>query len=179
MPARTVLIIFAHPRPRESRVNTALLNAVRDLEHVIIHDLYNMYPDFDIDVHYEQRALLNTDTLVLHHPVYWYSAPSITKEWEDTVLERGFAYGENGDALVGKNMLLAISCGGPEHAYAEHGRNRYPLDILLKPFEQTAYLCGMNYHEPFVTYGAREINNADIEQQARAYRELIQKLTKA
>ena len=41
-----ILIIFAHPDPQESVANYALLNEVKQLSHVTVHDLYAAYPDF-------------------------------------------------------------------------------------------------------------------------------------
>ena len=40
--------------------------------------------------------------IVFQHPVYWYSSPAILKEYQDLVLEYGFAYGHDGHALDGK-----------------------------------------------------------------------------
>jgi len=45
--------------------------------------------------------------IVFHHPFYWYSSPAILKEWQDLVLEYGFAYGHEGTALRGKKSLSA------------------------------------------------------------------------
>ena len=44
-----VLIIFAHPAYERSRVGRRLLEAVRPLENVTVHDLYEAYPEFDVD----------------------------------------------------------------------------------------------------------------------------------
>ena len=50
MTSRRVLILFAHPALHKSRVNRRLAAAVRHLEGVTFHDLYEEYPDFNIDV---------------------------------------------------------------------------------------------------------------------------------
>jgi len=46
------------------------MEGVRDMEGVLVHDLYEAYPDFDIDVSYEQDLLREHDVIVFHHPVY-------------------------------------------------------------------------------------------------------------
>ena len=84
---RRVLILYAHPMPRKSRANRALAEAVRGLEGVTFHDLYEAYPDFFIDVAREKALLVEHDVIVLQHPFYWYSAPALVKEWLDLVLE--------------------------------------------------------------------------------------------
>jgi len=88
-----VLVLFAHPALEKSRVNRRLAAAVADLPGVTLHDLYEAYPDFDVDVKREQDLLVAHDVLVVQHPFYWYSTPALVKQWEDLVLEHGWAYG--------------------------------------------------------------------------------------
>ena len=94
--AKRVLILFAHPALQKSRVNRRLVAAVQNLENVTINDLYEEYPDFSIDVKREQALLESHDIIIFQHPLYWYSCPALLKEWQDLVLEYGFAYGAQG-----------------------------------------------------------------------------------
>lgn len=52
-----VLIIYAHPYPQHSHANKRMLEQARTLENVEIRSLYQLYPDFSIDVAAEQEAL--------------------------------------------------------------------------------------------------------------------------
>ncbi len=173
---RKVLILFAHPALERSRINVRLAAAVQDLTDVTFHDLYQRYPDFDIDVAREQELLEGHDIVVLQHPFYWYSTPALIKEWEDLVLEYGWAYGSGGDALDGKTLLNAISAGGPEEAYCRVGRNRYTVRELLAPIEQTALLCGMDYLPPFVVHGTHTLDDEAIARHAADFRRVIEAL---
>src|SRR5688572_14060703 len=92
----SVLLIYAHPYPDRSIANRKLLEAVDGLQGVAIRSLYDLYPTFDIDVSSEQKALRGAQVVVLQHPMYWYSVPSLLKHWFDKVLARGFAYGQGG-----------------------------------------------------------------------------------
>ncbi|MFZ5786262.1 MAG: NAD(P)H-dependent oxidoreductase, partial [Acidobacteriota bacterium] len=67
-----VLILFAHPALQSSRVNRRLVEAVKGIEGVTLRDLYEAYPDFDVDVPHEQSLLERHDLIVLQHPFYWY-----------------------------------------------------------------------------------------------------------
>ncbi|MEM9431622.1 MAG: NAD(P)H-dependent oxidoreductase [Pseudomonadota bacterium] len=154
-PRRRILVLFAHPAQSRSEVNRPLARATRRLEAVTFVDLYAEYPTLDIDIDVEQERLLRHDVLVFMCPLYWYSTPAILKEWQDLVLEYGFAYGPGGAALAGKLFFLALTTGGPERAYGPEGYNTWPLRDLLRPFEQTANLCRMTYLAPFVLHGAR------------------------
>jgi glutathione-regulated potassium-efflux system ancillary protein KefG len=174
---RRVLVLFAHPAFEKSRIHRRLLDAIADLEGVTVHDLYEVYPDFQIDVAAEQRRLLDHDVLVLQHPFYWYSAPALVKEWRDLVLEHGFAYGSRGTALTGKVMLNATTTGGPDAAYRPGGRNRFTMRQLLAPFDQTAVLCRMQYLAPFVIHGTHRLDLDDgMAPAQRQYRALIASL---
>lgn len=176
-PLQRVLILFAHPALEKSRVNRALIRSVQGLEGVTFHDLYEEYPDLHIDVKREQALLEANDVIVFQHPFYWYSVPSILKEWMDLVLEYGYAYGEGGDRLRGKGWLHAISAGGTEEAYGRQGHNRFTVRELLAPFDQTAALCGMRFLEPRVIYGALSLaDGQDLERAAGSYRDQIQRL---
>jgi glutathione-regulated potassium-efflux system ancillary protein KefG len=169
-----VLVLFAHPAFEKSRINRRLLEAIRDLDGVTIHDLYETYPDFQVDVAAEQHRLATHDVIVLQHPFYWYSAPSLIKEYLDLVLEHGFAYGAAGRALEGKVMMNATTTGGPEAAYQAGGRNRFTMRQLLAPFDQTAFLCRMTYLAPFVVHGTHRLDTPESLKPAQGqYRQLI------
>ncbi len=171
-----VLILFAHPAYSKSRVNRLLLEASRGVEGVTVHDLYAVYPDFDLDVKREQELLLAHERIVLHHPFYWYSTPAILKEWQDLVLEHGWAYGRGGTALQGKWLMNAITTGGGEKAYRRDGHNRFTMRELLAPLEQTARLCGMEYLAPFVAHGTHKMTREAAEHLAGEYRRLLEAL---
>ena len=168
-----ILILFAHPALQKSRVNRHLVKAVEPLGGVTFRDLYECYPDLDIDVKHEQGLLLDHDMIVLQHPFYWYSTPAIIKEWEDLVLEHGWAYGRDGTALRGKMLLSVITAGGRESAYQTDGYNRFTMRELLAPIAQTAYLCGMDYLPPFVVHGTHALSEAEILKHAEDYRRVI------
>jgi glutathione-regulated potassium-efflux system ancillary protein KefG len=164
-----VLVLFAHPALEKSRVNRRLVERARALEGVGFHDLYETYPDFDVDVKREQALLLAHDTVVLHHPFYWYGTPALVKQWQDLVLEHGWAYGTGGKALRGKRLVSAITTGGSEAAYQPEGYNRFTIRQLLAPIEQTARLCGMDYPPPFVVHGTHRLDGPEIERAAEEY----------
>lgn len=171
-----VLILFAHPALHRSRINLAMMDAVQDLEGVTFRDLYEIYPDFHIEVSTEQELLVEHDVIVWQHPFYWYSAPSLMKEWMDVVLEYGFAYGDEGRALRGKKLMSALTTGGPESAYDRAGYNRFSMRELLAPFDQTAHLCGMTYLDPFILHGVNQFSPAQVAAAAASYRQRIQEL---
>jgi glutathione-regulated potassium-efflux system ancillary protein KefG len=171
--ANRVLVLFAHPALEKSRVNRKLIQAIQGIEGVTIHDLYERYPHLHIQVKAEQALLLRHDVIVFQHPFYWYSSPAIIKEWQDVVLEYGFAYGHEGVALQGKKFLTAITTGGGVEAYRREGQNFFTIRELLAPFEQTARLCGMEYLPPFVIQSTPQLSKAEIQQHASDYRQVI------
>jgi glutathione-regulated potassium-efflux system ancillary protein KefG len=175
--ANRVLILFAHPALQKSRVNRRLIAAVRNMENVTINDLYEEYPDFFVNIKREQELLLSHDIIIFQHPLYWYSCPALLKEWQDLVLEYGFAYGANGTKLNGKWVLTAITTGGPLSAYQRDSYNYYTIRELLRPFEQTVRLCGMVYLPPFVLSGTLAVKNeAEFVEFATLYRRVIESL---
>lgn len=171
-----ILILFAHPALEKSRVNRRLIAAIRDLPGVTFHDLYEEYPDFTIDVPREQALLLEHDILVLQHPMFWYSTPALLKEWQDLVLEHGWAYGSEGHMLAGKSALSVLTTGGGESAYQGEGHNRFTIRQFLAPVEQTFRLCGMDYLPPFVVHGTHGITLEEVRSHSEDYRRLLEAL---
>lgn len=151
---KKILVLFAHPAQNRSEVNAELARAARSLDFVTYVDLYFEYPEYFIDVEKEQQRLLDHDIIVFLHPFFWYSTPAILKEWQDLVLEYGFAYGKNGTRLSGKLFFSTLSAGGSEDAYRSGGANHFTLRELLQPLEQTANLCRMVYLPPFALFSA-------------------------
>lgn len=177
---RQILILFAHPAYNNSQANRCLLEAVADLPQVRIHDLYQHYPDMFIDIKREQQLLLEHDIILFQHPLYWYSAPALLKEWFDLVLEHGFAYGSQGKALQGKLAGSVITTGGSLSSYSTQGYNRYPLQSFLLPFAQMATLCGMEYLAPLVVDGNHKHNGSQmrLEHAASNYRATLRRMIK-
>lgn len=175
-PKRSVLILYAHPYPHRSRVNRYLIDRVRQLAGVTVNDLYQHYPHFHIDIGREQRLLRAADVVVFHHPVYWYSAPALLQQWQEEVLEYGFAYGKGGDALHGKTLLSVVTTGHSEGAYSPQGADGCGVTDMLRPFAQTAHHCGMDYLPPWPVYAAHKLNREEVAGWCEAYCLRIQEL---
>ncbi|MEM1029822.1 MAG: NAD(P)H-dependent oxidoreductase [Myxococcota bacterium] len=171
-----VLVVFAHPAFERSRVNRVLVDAAVATEGITVWDLYEAYPEFDIDVVAEQERLLAHDVIVFLHPFYWYSLPALLKQWQDLVLEHGWAYGHGGEALADKVVFHAITAGGGKDAYHRSGYNRFTIGELTRPWAQTAALCGMRYLPPFVAFGTHRMSADDIAGHGRAFARLLRTL---
>ncbi|MEE4014342.1 NAD(P)H-dependent oxidoreductase [Roseibium sp. FZY0029] len=172
-----VIVFFAHPRPHRSEINLPLFETARSIDGVTAVDLYADYPDFSIDIDREQDRLRAHEVIVFQHPLYWYSAPALMKEWLDLVLEHGFAYGHEGKALHGKIFLNAVTTGAKQDAYSQTGMNHAELRSLLGPFEKTADLCGMRYLAPFALFGAgRALEESRLENHRLGYEKLLKAL---
>lgn len=173
---KKILVVFAHPRLEDSRIHRKLLAAIADLPFVTICDLYELYPDFMIDVTEEQHRLKEADIVVWQHPVYWYSCPPLLKQWIDLVLQFNWAYGPKGFEVAGKKVLSVVSTGGRAEAYGPEGHNRFTIREYLLPFDQTAHLCRMHYLDPFVVHGTHRLTDEQVDFKALEYRNLIEKL---
>ena len=170
-----LIVYYAHPGHKYSHVNRYMAQAASQVEDITCVDLYGEYPRFDINVDIEQKRLLDHDVILFQFPLFWYSTPSIMKEWQDIVLEHGFAYGSGGDKLEGKRLLLAITAAGPEEAYTSGGFQHYPLRDFLRPLEQTARLCGMQFSPPYALYSALKApSEGEVEPHVTGYRRLLE-----
>lgn len=97
-----VLLLYAHPESQDSVANRVLLEPALQLPNVTVHDLYAHYPDFFIDIAYEQDPLRQHEVIVFQHPLYTWSCPALLKEWLDRVLSRGFCQRRRRERTGGK-----------------------------------------------------------------------------
>lgn len=164
-----VLILFAHPRFEQSKTNRAILDGVDKIAGVTFHDLYEEYPDFNVNVERE-RALLSEHSIILwHHPFYMYGAPALIKQWLDVVLEYGWARGSKGNAMRGKTACNVLTVGGTRQVYAHGALHRFTIREFLLPFQQSADLCKMKYLPPFVVHGTHLLTDTQHRQYAARY----------
>lgn len=161
MPAKKILVVFAHPLLERSNVNKELIKAY-DHSQVEWVDLYEKYPEFLFPIAYEKELIEAHDIICLHHPFYWFSVPPLLKQWLDVVFEVGWAFGPGGNALKGKKLIQIITTGGSAHAYTPDGANGAPIHDFLKPFEQTARVCQMEYLPPFVVHATHRLSIPEI-----------------
>lgn len=132
-------------------------------DNVITRDLYAVYPDMFIDGAVERELLETVSAIVIQHPIYWYAAPGLLKEWFDRTLTAGWAYGRGGEALKGKKYLASITTGSDEKDYSIGGRHGNPVEEYLKPFEQTAAYCKMKWQSPIIFHHAHTAADNTLE----------------
>ncbi|WP_083634519.1 NAD(P)H-dependent oxidoreductase [Saccharicrinis aurantiacus] len=171
-----VLILFAHPAFHKSNVNKVMVDGLSATDSVTFHDLYQAYPDFDIDIEREQELLSQHDCVIFHYPFFWYSNPALLKEWQDLVLTHGWAFGSKGNMLKGKLFFTAITAGGPKASYTNDSFNGYTIQQLIAPLLQSAMLCKMITLPPFIVYGTHAIELPEVMKQKRIYSELLRQL---
>lgn len=169
----TLVLVF-HPHLHDgSRINRTLAETAAAAPSVTVRDEYALYPDFRIDAEAEQEALLAADRVVWQFPMYWYSSPALLKQWEDTVLRHGWAYGTGGDKLHGKELMAAVSVGGSSDKYRHDGEFGVIVPELLKPLEATAKHIGMTWLEPFTIHSTMKVTDEELDEAARQYAALL------
>jgi glutathione-regulated potassium-efflux system ancillary protein KefF len=173
---RPIALLYAHPYPDRSRAGKALLESVRDLPDVDVRMLYELYPDFAIDVEAEQKALLQADIIVWQCPLYWYGLPPLLHLWIEKVLSHGWAYGSGGDSVRGKTSLWVTTTGAPVSAYRPGEMHGHPFEAFVYPVSQTARFCGMRWEPPLVIHGSHRISDTELRDAGGHYRHILQTL---
>lgn len=160
------LVVFADPSLHRSRISRRVVEAVAGLPAVQVHDLYQRYPDFYIDVRHERALLKAAPLVVFVFQLSWYAMPALLKEWFDAVFKPEWAAQTPG-RLHGKAAFAAVACAGAPDDYRPGGRHARPIEDYLAPLEQTARACGMDWLAPHVYYGAERAGPADAEAAAQ------------
>jgi len=150
------LVIMAHSNPNDSTVNKKIKETLEDEENIIYKDIKSLYKNFDFDIEKEQNDLVNVDKVVFQFPLYWFTAPSILKQWTDDVFTNGFAftYDENGTwqtlKLQDKKFQMLVTIGASEEEYQQMG---VKVKECLTSYSTTAYSLGMKELDPYYIYG--------------------------
>ncbi|HVR64086.1 MAG TPA: NAD(P)H-dependent oxidoreductase [Polyangia bacterium] len=154
-----------------------LLAAVRELPGVHVRSLYNLYPDFDINIEAEREALAASELIVWQSPFYWYGLPALLHLWIEKVLAHGWAYGAGGTHVRGKSVLWVTTTGAAVEAYAPGQVHGHRFETFVPAVAQTAAFCGMRWIDPpLVLHGAHRVSDAELRDAAAAYRRRLELL---
>ncbi len=152
-PDLRALVVFADSSLRRSRISRRIADALAGLPGVQVQDLYQLYPDFYIDVRRERELLKAAPLVVFVFELGWYAMPALLKEWFDGVFKPAWAAGKPG-RLAGKRAFAAVACAGGALDYQAGGLHGRPLGDYLAPLAQSARTCGMEWLAPHVFYEA-------------------------
>lgn len=83
------------------------------------------------------------------------------KKWFDDVWTYGFAYGEGGDKLKGKKLLVSVTTGGVENVYTSDKIGT--LAELLKPVQSSVVYAGFEWLGIEASYAQLYIPNVSSE----------------
>jgi len=173
------LVIIIHPTMENSLINKRWKEELEKFpEKFTVHDLYEIYPDGNINIEKEQKMIEAYGNIIFQFPFYWFSSPPLLKKWFDEVLVYGWAFGsKSGYKLKDKKIALALSTGIDKQGYSESGKYKYTINELLRPFELTFEYVKADYKKPFVYYGSEEETLQDsFEESIPLYLDFIEKL---
>lgn len=170
---KNILLLISHPDFSKSRVNKALAQKASQIPHVTVRHLDEVQKENHYSIEEEFALLKKASHIVWLFPVHWYNAPSSLRLWQDEVLSP-ILYGPE-NFLKGKKVLVACSAGAAEVTFSPTGLNRFTAEEMLRPMQMTTNACSMEWLEPFVTFGAGTITDAQINVAAEKFVTLLQK----
>ena len=149
------LIIFAHTFWKDSKVNRVLLEKLKDNKNVNIHNLSVIYPDGKINsVKSEVVLLKEADNIIFQFPLFWFSMPSLLKEWQDFVLS-DILHGSDNKILENKTFKIITTAGGEKSFYDTLD---FKIEEILSPINISFKHLGLKIKEPFCIYEANKDN---------------------
>ena len=103
----------------EARANPDYLVYALEQRHAFEHHT------MALDIRREVEALLESDTLLMVFPLYWFSVPALIKGWIDRCFLSGAMYGGKRiygrGGMAGKRAAVGVSLGAREHMFGAQG----------------------------------------------------------
>lgn len=139
-------MVVGHPHWAESIANRAIVEAfVLENPNAVVSNLGVEYPEYKLDAVGEKAKLLDADTIVLQFPIEWYGAPSLMHKYFEDVFTYGFAFGQGGNQVAGKRLIVSFTSGTPADSYVDGGLQSFTIDKFMPPFIALANRCGMRW----------------------------------
>ena len=150
------LVITSHPYPDQSRVIKALQDTAGGLPDVTVRNLESIYGQrlSGFDLAAEQQAHEAVERIVFLFPIHWFNLTPMLKAYLNEVWTYGWAFGPNGNALRGKEMLVVVSTGASAYTLSNEGLVQSTIEEVLTPMKASALYVGMNYLPPLAFHDA-------------------------
>lgn len=150
------LILVAHPDLGTSVIHKRWIEEIeKHPDCFTVHNIYDQYPDWNINVEKEQQLIEEHDELVLQFPFFWFSCPPLLKKWQDEVISRGWAF-RGGTAFVNRRVRLSVSAGMRASSYSHKGAMMCTLEELLFPYRCVCKFINANYDGFHAFYGTQD-----------------------
>ncbi|WP_127023658.1 NAD(P)H-dependent oxidoreductase [Rheinheimera mangrovi] len=145
-----ISLLYAHPYAHHARLEQMMLNAVQHWPGLELRELYQLYPDFYIDVALEQKMLQHSSAVILHYPMQWGLPPALLVQYLHKVFQYGWAYGKDAAAvpvmsLKGKKLWLVTNA-----VTSQHELDPCYQQTMFTPLRQLALSCGMQWQQPLM-----------------------------
>ena len=138
------MVVISHPTVQTSSSQQFFLATIKGEEAVTVRHLDGVWsekkPHFTRVA--EEKALVESqaERLILQFPMYWYQAPSVMKEWIDTVMSKSALF-----AKQIKELGIVVTLGVKEEAFRAGGKEQFTISELLRPFQALANAMGWSY----------------------------------
>lgn len=139
--------------------------------------------NFAPDISGELQKLQDAELIILHFPVWWFSAPAIMKGWFERVLVKGVTWDDGNifdkGYLKGKSALVVATAGGSVDDYQPFGVYKATLKQMLYPMlHGTLAYCGLSVIDPYLVHNADGMQPDELHAAIEGYRSyLSQSLT--
>ncbi|PAF50452.1 NAD(P)H-dependent oxidoreductase [Helicobacter sp. 13S00477-4] len=166
------LIILAHPNLKDSKINKTLIQSIKGVSNITLNDIYSTYPDGKINLTKEIELLKNSKHIIFQFPLYWFSTPSLLKEYQDVVFS-GILYSNEPKILSEKTFQIITSAGSPEEKYSLDGRNQKSLEDILLPISMSAKYLGMQTKDILCIFNAMGMTDELLKQAINKYQKAL------
>ncbi|TOP86014.1 NAD(P)H-dependent oxidoreductase [Vibrio parahaemolyticus] len=159
------LVIVSHPYQSNSNTIKALEQVALNTPDVTVRNLESLYGNnvTGFDIAEEQAECELADRIIYLFPIHWFNLTPMLKAYLNEVWTYGWAFGPEGTALKGKEMLVVASAGATEKTYSAQGLIQSTIQEVLTPMKASARYVGMSYQEPIAFYEAMGASSEQMD----------------
>ena len=171
------LVLFAHPRFEDSKINKRLIQAYLGWEHITFRDLYEDYPDFSILYMNERYHLDKYDSIIFHFPLIWFGIPPLLQLWLDEVLDRKWLYEwKDKNPLKGKKAYIITTIMDKTCEYVDGDSTPFDGEPLLKSLIETIKVNQMTLEGVLTVDNIDRLSVQELEEYYNKVKDIAQNL---
>lgn len=151
-----------------------MIEAYQNLDNVTFRDLYEEYPEFNIQTSFERNLLRENEIIIFHFPLIWFGIPPLLKLWIDEVFDiRWFRNKIEERPLDKKDVYIVASAESAYQSFKQDGHEQFDAGIYLNSLIESIRICNMTFKGLITINNIEKLSDEESENYFRELRNIV------